>query len=380
MLKWAREWRGRSIEEVATHVKKSPSVIEDWEAEDAEQAPTVRQARQLADFYDRSFLEFFLPDPPVIPALSTVPDFRVYSGIIIPPPEWALREILQWIETQRINALDLYEELGEEPPAIPSALFTGADSDPEGHAEIVRKQTGPSFADQVGGATNKTLHDDLRSTVESLGILTLRRTSLKSFGIRGVCIANQPLPAITFGNEAPTAQVFTLAHELGHVLLRETGITGFRDKYYENQPVERWCDRFAAAFVMQKSDIAALIGPPPDSPHSQVDDTKLRAAAKLFGVSPHAMMIRLLHLGYVDADFYWTIKKPEFDAEDANYKQYGRARYYATRYKGRLGPLYTGLVLEAWNSDRITNHNAAEYMGIKNLSHLYDIKRDVLGE
>ena len=29
---------------------------------------------------------------------------------------------------------------------------------------------------------------------------------------------------------------------------------------------------------------------------------------------------------------------------------------------------------EAWSSGRITNHNAAEYMGIKNFEHLYAIR------
>jgi len=79
-------------------------------------------------------------------------------------------------------------------------------------------------------------------------------------------------------------------------------------------------------------------------------------------------------LGYVRESFYWNNKKYKFDTEEANFKQFGRAEYYGTRYRNTLGDLYTGLVLEAWNSDRITNHNAAEFMGIKNLSHLYDIR------
>ncbi len=45
------------------------------------------------------------------------------------------------------------------------------------------------------------------------------------------------------------------------------------------------------------------------------------------------------------------------------------------RYRARQGDLYTGLVLEAWANDRITNHNAGEFMGIKNMNHLEDIRR-----
>lgn len=378
MLRWAREWRGRTIEETAQKLKKRAAEIQEWETN--ESAPTVRQARILAEFYGRPFLEFFLSAPPEIIAPSSVPDFRVYPGVVVQPPDWALREILVWIETHRTNALDLYEQLGEAPPTIGEPLFSGVRANPETHAGSVREAIKLSFADQVGGAQSKTLHDDFRARVESLGILTLRSTRLRDFGIRGVCIAEFPLPVITFGSEAPTAQIFTLAHEVGHVLLRETGITGFRDPGYRIQPVERWCDQFAASLLMQRSDIVSLFGAPPGTPEQSIDDTKLRSAAKLFGVSAHAMMIRLVHIGYVSEAFYWNTKKPEFDQEEARFKAFGRARYYGTRYKGRLGDLYTGLVLEAWAGDKITNHNAAEYMGITNLSHLYDIRKDVLGE
>ena len=60
--------------------------------------------------------------------------------------------------------------------------------------------------------------------------------------------------------------------------------------------------------------------------------------------------------------------------KERNFKQFGRAEYYGTRYRNTLGDLYTGLVLQAWTSGRITNDNAAEFMGIKNFSHLNDIR------
>jgi hypothetical protein len=86
------------------------------------------------------------------------------------------------------------------------------------------------------------------------------------------------------------------------------------------------------------------------------------------------MLIRLVHLGYVERRYYWDVKKPQFDEEEANFQNFGRASYYGKRYKNALGGLYTGLVMEAWANGRITNHHAAQYMGIKNLQRLYDIR------
>jgi hypothetical protein len=81
-----------------------------------------------------------------------------------------------------------------------------------------------------------------------------------------------------------------------------------------------------------------------------------------------------VHLRYVAAKYYWEVKKPQFDKVEREYKRFGRATYYGSRYKSQLGKLYTGLVLEAWSSGRLTNHNAAEFMGIKNFKHLHDIR------
>ena len=112
------------------------------------------------------------------------------------------------------------------------------------------------------------------------------------------------------------------------------------------------------------------------SPADSISDEHLNRLAEIFRVSPHAMLIRLVHLGYVRSSYYWQIKKPQFDADECGYRSYGRPTYYGSRYKSQLGDLYTDLVLEAWSTGKITNHNAAEYMGIKNISHLNDIRNN----
>jgi hypothetical protein len=66
MLRWARQWRGRSIEEVASKLKQPAKKIRDWEDKDSGIAPTVLQARSLAAFYERPFLEFFRAKPPPV--------------------------------------------------------------------------------------------------------------------------------------------------------------------------------------------------------------------------------------------------------------------------------------------------------------------------
>jgi Zn-dependent peptidase ImmA (M78 family)/transcriptional regulator with XRE-family HTH domain len=377
MLRWAREWRGRSIEEAAAKIGKSAETVAQWERSDG--APTVSQARKLADYYERPFLEFFLSEPPEIQAPKAIPDFRTHVGAVVPERSREFQEVLQWCEAQRVNALDLYEQLGEQPLAIPEGLFSTLNTPPSRVADVARQALSFSFKEQVAASQRDALGNEIRARLERVGILTLRLTSLKQFRVRGICIADLPLPTIAYSNEAPVAQAFTLLHEFGHILVHESGITGFRYSDYESHPIERWCDRFAASFLMPDAEVALQLGGVPPTPAADFADPELEQLARTFGVSSHAMLIRLVHLGYVAASYYWDVKKPVFDTEEAKYKRFGRTKYYGARYKASLGDLYTGLVVAAWTSGRITNHNAAEYMGIKNLAHLNDIRRAVLG-
>ncbi|WP_316233931.1 XRE family transcriptional regulator [Bradyrhizobium sp. SZCCHNR1098] len=377
MLKWAREWRGRTLEEAARRVGKTAEDIAEWESTPG--GPTVRQARALADFYDRQFLEFFLATPPPIQEPQLVTDFRLHRDAPNPKETRELRIIQAWAEAKRTNALDLFEEIDDAPPSIPDELYSRAGSDPEEAAERVRRILSFPFSEQakLPASRQEQLPTILRKKLEGVGILTLKHSGLADFQARGICIFATPLPIVVFGNESPAAQAFTLAHELAHVSLKESGISGKRSK--DAAAIERWCDQFAAAFLMPRSEVVALLGPPHRPQLEDMRDEWINGIASHFRVSPHAMLIRLVHLGYVKASFYWSVKKPLFDAQEASYKSFGRPKYYGSRYRSSLGNLYTGLVLEAWNSGRITNHSAAEYMGIKNFEHLFDIRNHFAG-
>jgi Zn-dependent peptidase ImmA (M78 family) len=373
MLRWAREWRGRTLEEAARRVQKTPADIEEWEKVPG--GPTIRQARELAELYGRPFLEFFRSAPPPIKEPELVPDLRVHRDAPDPRETRELKRIQSWAEAQRQNALDLYEEIGDAPPNVPPSIFATVTSSPDDAAENARAALKFEFGEQFDLPTSQRdqFPNIMRGKFERAGILTLRRSDVSDVHVRGICIATFPLPIVIYGSESPGAQAFTLAHELGHIVLRESAISGPRNR---DNPyaIERWCDRFSAAFLMPKMNVKGVVGSVPRTPWPNISDERLESLARLFRVSPHAMLIRMVHLGYVDPAYYWGVKKPLFEEQEAAYKSHARSKYYGSRYKSSLGDLYTGLVLEAWNTGRITNHSAAEYMGIENFEHLYAIR------
>jgi Zn-dependent peptidase ImmA (M78 family) len=377
ILRWAREWRGRSVDEVAAKLKQPAEKIKDWENRDSGQSPTVVQARSLAEFYERPFLEFFRLSRPPIKEPQLVPDFRRPRDAkkLNAEQERDLKSIQSWAEAQRENAIDLYGEIGEHPPTLPNEFYSVVGKDADASAEHARAVLNFDISEQTSLRANEqyTLPNIIRRKFEFSGILTFRRTDLKRLGIRGICVYAEPLPIVIFGEESPAAQAFTLAHELSHIVLKESGIIGPVRK--NSSETEKWCDQFSASFLMPRHEVKRIVGPVPKVPANEIGDTDLARYASFFRVSRHAMLIRLVHMGYVQAWFYWNRKKAQFDNEEARYKRFGRSEYYGTRYKNVLGELYTGLVLQAWSSGRITNHNAAEFMGIKNLAHLNEIRK-----
>jgi len=374
VFRWARERLEYALELAAKKTNVSVDRVEEWESGD--KSPTVIQARKLAALYDRPFLEFFSKTIPNVPETELVPDFRFQRGVNS-AENIALREIQTWAEEQRLNALDLLQLIGEEAPTFPTEFYSGVHDDVEEVAKKVRAGLNFDIGVQrsMKSKDRGTLPGILRQMIESCGVLVLKQSGIRKLRARGICLYAEPLPVIIFGSEAPSGQAFTLVHEFAHILLKTSAISG-APRFGNGSPskkVEGWCNRFAAAFLMPIENIAADMGAI-DEPMSAISDDRLRLLANRYAVSQHAMLIRLVNLRYVHPLYYWRVKRPGFIAQEEEYKGGGRSAYYGTRYRNSRGDLYTGLVLEAWNGGRITNHNAAEFMGIKNLTHLNDIR------
>ena len=380
VLEWARLRAGISVEEAAKKAHVSPDRVAAWEAGDT--IPTPRQARILAKHYDRPFLEFFAKEVPEVQDLQLVPDYRFHTKPTRPVEERTLRQVQAWAEEQRLNVLDLFDMLGEQPGTFPEGLYAETSEDVEDVAQRARQHLDFSVRDQtsLSNSMKYKLPNIIRSKFSSCNVLVLKESALGKFRTRGICLFAAPLPVIVYGNEAPGAQSFTLVHEFAHVLLRKSAISAYprfgRTKN-PNKLVEGWCNRFAAAFLMPEEEIQREMRKP-DNPHSEISDARISEMASRFGVSRQAMLIRFVTLNYVEAKYYWRVKRPQFIEEEEQYEPPpARSPYYGTRYKSRLGEYYTGLVMEAWNAGAITAHNAAEFMGIKNLQHLIDIRREV---
>ena len=375
ILSWARKRAGFSEQEAADRVSVHFERLIAWEKGTA--TPTVNQARKLAKVYDRPFLEFLSKELPSVPDVKLAVDYRQLSA-----PESArdaaMRKALQvWAEAQRFNALDLLEMLGESPPLLPKDFFSDVSESIEGAAARIRAAIEFERNEQIDlrKADARFVPDRLRARMSAAGILVLRKSGLRSMGIRGICLFAKPMPIVVYNSsESPGGQAFTLAHELGHVALKSRAFSGLVASGNSVARDEKWCNQFAAAFLVPATIVNEILARP-NEPADSIADETLNMLASRFAVSPHAMLIRLITLKYVESEYYWNTKRSEFIREEAEYTSPPmRGPYYGSRYKNSLGVYYTGLVLDAWGSGVISGHNAAEFLGIKNVSHLSDIR------
>jgi Zn-dependent peptidase ImmA (M78 family)/DNA-binding XRE family transcriptional regulator len=374
VLRWARNRADYSESEVAHMMGIKTQKVIDWE--NLVSTPTIKQAREMADIYGRPFLEFFAKEIPDVPETNLVPDFRMHRDSPIDHENRILREVQAWGESQRLNALDLFELNGDRPPRVPQEFTATLRDDPEQTADKARYILDFPVQQQLSLKSQDKLNlvKIIRAKLEAIGVLILKNSNLGKCNARGLCIYNDVLPIIILGKETPNGSTFTLCHEFAHIILKQSAVSdGIVQRRSQNNAIETWCNRFAGAFLAPRSAVRSFINPSRALP--EIRDEELNKLANRFAISRHAMLVRLVQLNIVDADYYWQVKRPQFLEEEKNQKSGGRNVYYGSRYRNRNGDLYTGLVLEAWTNNRITNHNAAEFMGIKNLTHLFDIRK-----
>ena len=105
--------------------------------------------------------------------------------------------------------------------------------------------------------------------------LTMGKDNIRGFGASD---DYAPLVAVNTAYH-PTARIFTLFHEVAHLLTRTDAACQsfvFPDQQYGS--IERWCERFAAAYLLPKETletVASEYGVTIASPTTQPDTARL---------------------------------------------------------------------------------------------------------
>jgi Zn-dependent peptidase ImmA (M78 family) len=263
------------------------------------------------------------------------------------------------------------ESIDESPPSFQAS--TTLDEGTEEAATHLREALGVTLPQQESWRQDYEAFKEWRLLFEKAGILTLQATGIELSEARGFSISMKPLPVVVVNiKDAPRGRIFTLLHEAVHVMLNDGGICDLHD-----EDAEAFCNRVAGATLFPKESLlqSAVV-----RRHRRGDvtwtDFELQQLSRQFGGSREAALIRLLSLGLTTQDFYDRMRTQFLKIYAEQQRQRQEAEGFAPPHViaiSSAGPLFTSLVVESFNRDKITASDVSDYLQIR-VRHLRELQ------
>jgi Zn-dependent peptidase ImmA (M78 family) len=361
VLVWARERTGKRIEEVAEALGKPPEIIAAWESGEA--APTYPQLETLAyKIYRRPIALFFFPEPPDEPdpehSFRTLPDFEL---------EELSADTRFKIRQARSFQISLDELNGGVNPAR-SLIFRDINVRGRSSAQVaqdVRDYLGISLETQARDWRGpEDAFRGWRAAIEEKGVFVFK-DAFKQDDVSGFCLYDVEFPVIYINNSAPaTRQIFTLFHELAHILFATNGVTKLNDSYIraltgESRRIEVFCNRFAADVLVPLRELHRVTaGRAPD-------EALIVELARHFKVSREVILRRFLDEGLVSRALYETrAREWTEEARSARTQAGDGGNYYAT-HAVYLGDTYLRLVFRRFYEGALSLEQLADHLNVR---------------
>ena len=294
-LEWAVDESGYSCADLDRRLKLRKGTVEQWIRGDVR--PNRTEFDKLRAKLRRPAAVFFMNTPPTS---SESPiqmrfAFGAQNRSRSPEERVSIRDALcvrDFIEL-------LLRELGQRPSQIPTS---STNEDPEQVARELREQYfRVSMDEQMAWHSPSDAFQHWRMLVERLNILVFLY-SLGEDSARGFSFAAKFPPVIGVSTTwHPSVRVDTLFHELGHILTRtDSSCIEASTRQPNEDPVERWCEKFSACFLMPRESIQDLVS---NARSADAIKTATRIANTLH-VSRKSALLRLVELDIAEwSDF-----------------------------------------------------------------------------
>jgi Zn-dependent peptidase ImmA (M78 family) len=176
----------------------------------------------------------------------------------------------------------------------------------------------------------------------------------------GFCLYDNKFPIIYINNSKPySRQIFTLFHELCHLLYGIGGIDTRIDNYIkyldgDDKLIEINCNKFAALFLVPEDDFKKQY-----SVH-KIDEYIVENLADRYHVSREVVLRKFLDRGMVGVNTYEQMAKQW----KASRKGGTGGDYYLTK-GSYIGKGYLELAFGNYYQRKISFEQLAEYLGVK---------------
>lgn len=376
ILEWARKNSKLSLKEAAKKLglkdnKKLRADEKLLEYESGEREPSRSLLLRMSKQYHQPLLIFYLDKPPIIgdrgEDFRTLPDKfdeaeNVYVDILI-------RDIKARQSTIRETIIDADEEIKLD--------FIGRHKIEDGVMPVVqtiRATLNLELDDYRNQPNYKEAFKYLRQKIERAGVFVLLKGNLGSYhsnidltAFRGFALSDDIAPFIVINDQdTESAWAFTLIHEMAHLILGKTGISG----YYIEKKIEKFCNEVASEFFLPQIEFEKF-----KPIKNDLDDLKVEISGYAFAkkLSSTHIAYRCYKSGSIGElvwqklrDFYhnkWVEKQKK--ERDKNKQKEGGPDYYVIKnYK--LGSLVE-LVQRLTYAGNLTTTKAGMLLDIKPL-------------
>jgi Zn-dependent peptidase ImmA (M78 family)/transcriptional regulator with XRE-family HTH domain len=353
VVAWARVRAGYSLEDASRYFKK----IALWE--DGSALPSYPQLEQMAEKFKCPVAVFFFPEPPELPDVEK--SFRTVSHQEFETMPRTVRGFLRRGQAMQVNLAELNDGRSPAGRLITRDLKFETSTSLRDIADGVRAYLGVSLDQQVAWKTADQALEAWRRIFAEVGIFVFK-DAFHAEGYFGFCLYDEEFPIVYLNNSsAKTRQIFTLFHELGHLLFHTSGIDVLNDNYVRNlrddeQKIEIICNGLANMILVPDDAFDRAI-----SGQSPSRDLAARLAMH-FCVSREVIYRKLLDRGliqsgeYEAAVKYWSVPVKKSESNSGN--------YYNTHFS-YLGSQYIDLAFRRYYQQRFDDVQLAEYLNIK---------------
>ncbi|MEW2477517.1 XRE family transcriptional regulator [Micromonospora gifhornensis] len=353
MLAWAMQQAGVSEEQLANDLHVTTELVAEWLSGDTQ--PATGQLRAIAKELHRPTSLFFLPRPPVATVAPTAFRSPIGSAGERTLSRNELDEIRKASRRQKVVSW-AQQQLGVshrvELPAYSPNM--------EEVARAARKWLSWRLDEQIRATSKTAVTKMLRAALEDHGFLVLQ-LSMGDDHCRGFSIAHQSVPLIAYNTkgQVAAARSFTILHELGHLLKNEQAVC---EK--PNDATEKWCDEFAAAFLMPPRHLETYVRLRIGRGRARIEDDDLdavRLISNRFKASYQCVALRLIKLGWANWKLYELVRKPGAEVDQ------GFSREPQTTPVVRLreyGSTYARAVLAARQRGLLSETDTRKYLDV----------------
>ncbi|MBS1813043.1 MAG: ImmA/IrrE family metallo-endopeptidase [Acidobacteria bacterium] len=378
LLVWARESAGLQLDVAAKKAHLKPEKLD--LCEQGKERLTINQLRAIAKVYKRPLAVFYLSRPPK--KFDALRDFRrlLADGEINESPQLKL-EVRRAIYRRKV-ALEMHQELGSHLPKL--ELKLNRENDPEMTAVRVREFLRIRLDEQKGFKTDYDALGRWRSAIESKGILVFQTSKVAINEMRGFSISEEVLPVIVVNSkDAPYARIFSMLHELTHLLLKESSLCDLKERnsLYESTQIEAFCNRIAGAVLVPKNSLLNEQLVKKNRHSIELPDEIVSSLAKGYHVSREVILRRLLITNLISEDFYRK-KRAALQKEHERHLEATatseRAGFAPPDVKAvsEAGRSFVQLVLNSYYQEKITLSDVSDFLEVR-LKHLPKIEKAV---